>query len=315
MKLSIIIPVYNTEKTLNRCINSVIKQTCEDYEIILVDDGSPDNCGIICDNWMEKDNRIFVIHQSNQGLSDARNTGLKIAKGEYVTFIDSDDAIADNTLMELMHEIIIHPEYDLLEYSVYIAYESTKQRMLILHDQLYYNVVDEYWLGNKAYTHTYAWNKIYRRSLFNNIRFPQGLKFEDAYTLPLILKECKCICTTSTGLYYYYLNTDGITNSATGYDLKQLLIAHVNTFNNIRNIATDICKLIMYYMYIVNIQCDVYEQTDSKIILPEIHIELKCILKKDVPLKFKIKAIYLNIFGLKELCKINKLLHKTRRQY
>lgn len=310
MKLSIIIPVYNTGKTLDRCINSVIKQTWTDYEVILIDDGSSDDSGMRCDLWKERDGRIAVIHQHNGGLSNARNSGLKIAKGDYITFIDSDDAIADDTLMKLMQELICHPEYDLLEYPVYMAYGTKKQWIMTLPDGVYHRIVDDYWLACQTFSHTYACNKIYRKALFLHNYFPQGMKFEDAHILPAILKRCTCVRTSSAGLYYYYLNTEGITNTATGSDLSQLLAAHVSTFKDIRHKAKNRMGLMTYYMYIVNIQCDVCEQTGKGVILPRMHCPFIYFLKREVSLKYKMKALYLNIFGLNSLCDISKRLHK-----
>ena len=117
MKLSIIIPVYRAEDTLERCIGSILQQSFTSYELILVDDGSPDACPLLCDEYAGKDSRIHVIHKENGGLSDARNVGIKMAKGLYITFIDSDDAIGENTLQQLMEELYQHPDEDILEYS------------------------------------------------------------------------------------------------------------------------------------------------------------------------------------------------------
>ena len=111
MILSIIIPVYNNHNTLGRCIKSVLAQNINDCEIIIVDDGSTDNSGLLADEWAKKDKRITVIHKSNGGLSDARNRGLDIVKGYYVTFIDSDDELMNNTLLPLMHILNNHPSY------------------------------------------------------------------------------------------------------------------------------------------------------------------------------------------------------------
>ena len=116
MKLSIIIPVYRAEDTLERCIGSILQQSFTSYELILVDDGSPDACPLLCDEYAGKDSRIHVIHKENGGLSDARNVGIKRAKGLYITFIDSDDAIEENSLQHLMEELYQHPEVDILEY-------------------------------------------------------------------------------------------------------------------------------------------------------------------------------------------------------
>ena len=105
-KISVIVPVYKVEKYLDRCVRSVLAQTFRDFELILVDDGSPDSCPQMCDDWAKKDSRIKVIHQNNQGLSAARNTGIRAASGEYINFIDSDDWVADTLLSDLYRLLI-----------------------------------------------------------------------------------------------------------------------------------------------------------------------------------------------------------------
>lgn len=109
MKLSIIIPVYRTQDTLERCLESILQQSFTDYEMILVDDGSDDGSPQLCDEYARKDARIRVIHKENGGLSDARNAGIREARGEYITFVDSDDTMVDNTLENLIQEIQQHP--------------------------------------------------------------------------------------------------------------------------------------------------------------------------------------------------------------
>ena len=158
-KLSIIVPVYNVEKYIQKCVNSIINQTYSNLEIILVDDGSYDGSSVICDEWAKRDSRISVIHKSNGGLSDARNAGLDVARGQYITFVDSDDWLLSNTLAPLIETI---GDCDILEYSI--------EERLQLQDRIYDNI-DEYWIRESVYTHTYAWNKIYRKELFENIRY------------------------------------------------------------------------------------------------------------------------------------------------
>mgnify|MGYP000532574829 CR=1 FL=1 len=127
MKLTIIIPVYKVEAYLDFCLKSIVRQNVEDYEVILVDDGSPDGSGALCDAWLRKDRRFRVIHcLENRGLSAARNKGLDAAQGEYVTFIDSDDYISPNTLQANMELLALHPEADVLEYPVCVYHGTAK---------------------------------------------------------------------------------------------------------------------------------------------------------------------------------------------
>ena len=166
MTLSVIIPVYRVEATLDRCVESVLKQHVDDMEVILVDDGSPDKCPQMCDQWAAKDQRIRVIHKQNGGLSDARNAGIDVACGDYITFVDSDDWIADNTYPPLIDKMA---DIDILEYAI--------ADRLPLQEHIY-NDINEYWLQEQAYTHTYAWNKIYRRHLFNDVRYPKAVSLK-----------------------------------------------------------------------------------------------------------------------------------------
>ena len=286
MKLTVIIPVYRVEATLDRCVESVLAQAIEDMEVILVDDGSPDNCPTLCDNWAAKDKRISVIHQKNGGLSDARNAGLDVAKGAYITFVDSDDYLTSDTYGPLLDMV---SECDVLEYSV--------ADKLSLKDCCY-DDTNRYWLDVRAYTHTYAWNKIYKRELFDNVRFPKGKVFEDVFTLPLLLRRSKRVRTTSKGFYHYTQNEQGITATAGGQELAMLLDAHL-----LSGMPMD----DHYYMYLVNIQVDVWERTKAPFMLTERKVKTK-----GLELKTRLKAITLNTIGIKGLCIINKALHKVK---
>lgn len=292
MELSIIIPVYNVEKTLGRCIESVLRQSFQNFEMILVDDGSTDNSVTMVDEIARTDNRISVIHQCNQGLSAARNTGIKAAKGKYITFIDSDDFIAQDTYKGVMELLNAHPEYDILEFSVIEKYGSKAQHPLILDDCVYQDK-QEYWLKGQAYRHTYAWNKIYRRELFADIEFPKGKNFEDAHTLPKLMAAAKTIATTSLGTYYYCWNDVGITANANGQDLTSLLEAHLAYINGNNEIDAT------YYTHVLNIQLDVYEATKAMPLLPI------------RPFYGNLKLALLHLLGIKCLCKLNTLFHKT----
>jgi len=294
VKLSIIIPVYCVEATLDRCLQSIANQPFGDYEVILVDDGSPDGCPAICDQWAAHDNRIHVVHQANGGLSAARNTGLDLAQGDFVTFIDSDDYLAETTLADIMP---MADGVDLLEYPIWKFYGSIDQTLLSFPNQSYDNTT-QYWLQTKAYLHTYACNKIYRRWLFKNIRFPVGRVFEDAYTLPQLLRLSPRVMTTDRGTYFYCNNPQGITATARGQHLSQLLDAHLSA------------KMPMdatYYMHLLNIQIDVCEMTGNKPQLPFRRI------KPFGTFVQRTKAIIQNVLGIKGICRIIKLIHHLRQ--
>ena len=294
MKLSIIIPVYQVEQTLRRCIDSVLSQSFSDWEMILVDDGSTDESPKICDEYVKNYDKIHVIHKQNRGLSDARNVGIEHAKGTYITFVDSDDYLGDDTLKKVMRLMEIHPEYDILEYPIYEHFTLMDNEHQLLFDNHEYTDIKEYWHEEKAYTHTYACNKIYRKELFRNVRFPVGKLFEDVYTFPLLLKEAKMVATTAQGMYFYPHNPDGITVNADGKALSDLLEAHLKILPEMPDAD--------YYAHLLNIQLDVYELTGNPPIIP--------ILPYYSTLKLKL----LHIIGIKRLCKLSKTLHSLMRR-
>lgn len=222
MILSVIIPVYKVEQTLNRCIESVLIQGLDDFEVILVDDGSPDSCPEICDQWAKKNDCIKVVHKKNGGLSDARNTGIDIAKGKYITFVDSDDYLSKNTLVPLIQWLNQNTDVDILEYIV--KYDDESCKSLDLDDRKFHSTKD-YWQTTKAWCHAYACNKIYKRYLFDNKKFAKGKLFEDLLLLPEVLLIAKCVATTSHGYYNYCENTEGISRQVNISSVWQLLVA------------------------------------------------------------------------------------------
>lgn len=289
MKLSIIVPVYNVESTLDRCLESIVCQTFSDYELILVDDGSPDRCPQLCDEWANRDSRIRVVHKPNGGLSDARNAGLDVAQGDYVTFVDSDDYVDTDTYRQVLG---MADDYDLVEYSYWRHYGSKQQTLCQLTNHVYSDATD-YWLNGHAYEHTYAWNKVYRRSLFDGVRFPTGRIFEDAWTLPQLIKRASKMATCDAGIYYYCHNSLGITSTAGAEGLSMLLDAHLQ-------VLPDWCD-DRYYMHVLNIQQDVCLGTHQPPRLPTRKVN---ILGSGLNIKQRLKAIILNTFGMNSLCKI-----------
>ncbi len=305
MKLSVIIPVYRVEETLDRCLKSIVGQSFADMEIILVDDGSPDRSGQLCEEWAGRDKRIQVIHQQNGGLSAARNSGIGKAQGDYLTFVDSDDFIGMETYQPLMEYLREHPETDLLEYPVYWHYGGKEQRVMDFGAHVYDDTY-RYWLQGHAYEHTYAWNKIYRRRLFEEVRFPEGQVFEDVATLPQLLKHCRCVATSQEGLYHYCLNPQGITAQAQGAELEQLLTHHLGIIQDERLLDS------RYYTHILNIQLDVCELAGSAPLLPMRPVNP---FGTGLSSGNRLKAFVLNIIGIKKLCKLNILIHQLSRHH
>ena len=208
MKLSIIITIYNNEDTLFRCVESVVAQNVDNCEIIIIDDGSTDGSGALADKWAKNDERIAVVHKPNGGTSDAKNHALDVVKGDYVTFVDSDDELSPNTLQPLMQMLHEHPEYDILEYSVLQNVGSGHECPLTLNNHLYHNALD--WLSVNGCSHCWMWNKIFKRKMFDNLRFPvERRRFEDMWMMSELIAKNPVIATTSHGTYKYYFNAKG----------------------------------------------------------------------------------------------------------
>lgn len=213
--ISIIIPVYKVEKYLEKCIQSVINQTYKNIQIILVDDGSPDNCGKICDEYAERDQRIEVIHKSNGGLSDARNKGLEIAKGEYIGFVDSDDYI-EADMYEVLYNLLKQYNADV---SICNFYTVSQEKIAIknadngIKEYNRIEILKEILLDNNI--QSYAWNKLYKKDLFDEIKYPVGKKYEDIGTTFYLLEKCNKVVVTGKPEYYYINRQDSIVNNVT----------------------------------------------------------------------------------------------------
>ena len=182
-EVSIIVPVYQVEKYIAQCIESVLNQTFQDFELILVDDGSKDRSGIICDSYAAKDDRIIVIHTENRGAAAARNTGLDYAIGRYISFLDGDDYLDENMIARL-HEVIEHSEYDMVVCDFLNLLPNEKDNFIIhLREQTVNGrEVLEHLKNEKSYgVWTIVWNKIYKREILENLRFPDGKYFEDEF--------------------------------------------------------------------------------------------------------------------------------------
>lgn len=288
MKLSVIIPVYRTERTLKQCVDSVVEQDWKDMEVILVDDASPDSCPALCDQLAAQYPSVCVVHQAHGGLSKARNTGIQHATGDYITFVDSDDTVEPQTYGKLETVLVQHPDYDLIEYPVLEHAHSAHEHLLTFEPKEYTDM-RQYWLEGQAYLHTYADNKVYRRWLFHHVHYPEGRVFEDVITLAWLLRYCHKVATTNLGRYNYQYNPEGITATADAKALQDLLDAH----NTILPTMHD----ARYYAHVVNIALDVYDASGK---VPQL---------ARLPYWQTAKLFVNRIFGLRVLCIIHKHLH------
>ena len=203
--LSIVTPVYNVESFLDRSVQSILSQSYRDIELILIDDGSTDGSSSLCDELAKKDSRVKVIHKENGGVSTARNVGLEIASGEYLTFVDPDDFLAPDTYLANMEYLISHKDVDILQYPYcnYISddeilnYHRPAEHLLVGSEQIFSN----WWSGSPL--EYVIWNKIYKRSLWDGVRFKVGHISEDTCLVPQFVSRAHSIYISEKGLYYY----------------------------------------------------------------------------------------------------------------
>ena len=237
-KISVIVPIYNIEKYIDQCINSILKQTFIDFELILVDDGSSDNCPAICDYYAKNDKRIIVLHVKNGGPSYARNTGLDYciqhSKSEYISFVDGDDYVSDNFLEVLYRQIGVSD----LCMCDYFSFKDDDPDIIIRESNIISLNQRGFWnMPSNNQTAVVLWNKLYKKSLFYNIRFPVGQIFEDGLTIYKIISLCNNISFVPRTLYFYRRRANSIMAMQ---DLKSKEIVFFNI-----NYSIDRC--IFYY--------------------------------------------------------------------
>ncbi len=248
--ISVIIPIYNVEKYLVQCLDSVIEQTYKNLEIILVDDGSPDNCGGICDQYALKDHRIKVIHQENRGLSEARNSGMDIMTGSYFAFVDSDDVI-NSRFIEVLYNLLKQHNTDISMCEFYIFNDNEQIENMIPEQSVNIAVMskEEYangLLGYYTFHLSAVWNKLYKSSKYGNIRFHKGLRFEDSLFLADYLAiGASCVCTTAK-LYNYRKRPNSLTSKKDLNYILESIRASEYQYNTLKDCYGSKYKLKFY---------------------------------------------------------------------
>lgn len=219
--ISVIVPVYNVEKYLARCVDSIVNQTYKNLEIIFVDDGSTDLCPQMCDDYAEKDNRIKVVHKKNGGLSDARNAGMAVATGEYISFIDSDDYVSDD-FFECLLDVMNKENSDIAECSVVKLYEDNRfdefsddlsVKTYDTHDAMSALIAE-----NPFYQH--VWNKLYKTELVKDIPYAVGKLNEDEFWTYQVFGRANKVARLNKTMYYYFQRSSSI--MGVGYNIRRL---------------------------------------------------------------------------------------------
>lgn len=246
-EVSIVVPVYNAEKYLASCIDSILAQTFVDFELILVDDESKDNSGQLCEGYVQKDSRVKVIHQKNAGAASARNTGIAQAQGKYICFVDSDDLISPD-YCKILHNLLDGTRFD---FSVCGSYRFVEDNAILTT----YNGVSGV-LSNAEYLYAQLqkksefgfWNKMFRRELFNELCFVAGRRNEDViFSCDIAQKlHCGVVCTDEQ-LYFYRMNDEGVTAKQNKKADPDMIYAGAYLVDTAKKIYPEIMNQCLYY--------------------------------------------------------------------
>lgn len=240
--VSIIVPIYNVERYLDQCIISLIHQTYKNIEIILVDDGTKDSSGKMCDKWANQDKRIKVIHKKNGGLSDARNKGIEAAKGEYIAFVDGDDWVSINFISDLLKAAIDNKaELSICRFAevfadgrVQVNCRTPEKTKILSRKDFFKKILEDREITN------HVWRKLYRKDLIHKNLFPVGKNFEDIYTSPEIGKRAKRIVEIPNIDYFYRQNDAGIVRSTSSKNIQDHLTSIIHAQKNIVDVEPDL---------------------------------------------------------------------------
>lgn len=299
--VSVIVPVYNVEKYLARCIDSIRSQTYRNIEIILIDDGATDSSGSICDHFSKMDKRISSIHKENGGLSSARNYGIRLSQGEYFCFIDSDDLIHPQYIEILVEGCLNnHAQLAMAYYKPFFdESEITKSSINSFNTR----VMSGNEIAKLLYTKEYvqaviACNKVIHRSLLQEITFPEGRIYEDEATTYKIMYQAKKAVVIPIELYFYYQRQGSITKSGFSLKRKDYLMAlkeRMNFFKNKGNVEQQMLagKLYFYDLKAFLLMLKI-NHVDDKDLKTEIQIEIKNTynIVKKLPMKFKTNTLF-----------------------
>ncbi len=256
--VSVVVPIYKVEQYLKKCVDSIIKQTYKNIEVILVDDGSPDNCGKICDEYAQKDKRIKVIHKENGGLSEARNFGLDKAKGEYICFIDSDDFVSCEYVEKLLiaalinHSDIAACNFKYIDEDGKISVRKEKEDKVYTSSEA---IKDIFTLDQN--TEIMVWNKLYKRTLFtdNHIKYPVGKIHEDNFTTYKLYDKANSVALISDKLYYYLQRENSImaTFNKKRFDVLIAVDEIKEYFKDRKEFEEEVsCNELLVYLSLIN---------------------------------------------------------------
>ena len=264
--ISIIVPVYNVEAYLAKCVDSILAQTYTNLEIILVNDGSSDGCGRICDEYAKQDKRIKVIHKQNGGLSDARNVSIDVATGEFITFIDSDDYVTDDYIMTLYSLIEKYEcKVSIALYNTFVEGSKPKVVNRVYREDCQTNIkaIEEMFYQEKY--DTASWAKLYHSSLFaTGIRYPKGIVYEDLATTYLLIFQSDKVAFCNRRIYNYLLRRDSIEGSSfsskkmdSALKVCELMESHLDILGKVMQAYQ--CRMMSFFFHLLLKMPDGYE--------------------------------------------------------
>lgn len=304
--ISVIVPIYRVEAYLSACIDSILNQTYSKLEIILVDDGSDDQCPLICDEYHKKDDRIRVIHKENGGLSDARNAGLDIATGTYICFVDSDDAIHPSFIQTLYEDLTTtNSDLAICHYESVLEIPNTHEiKTSAKHVYTQKDILDVFY-GKESLAIVVSWNKLYKKHIWTHLRYPKGKIHEDEFVIHYVLDQVSHV-VIDEGKYYYYRQREGsITNhySAKRLNALEALEERIQFYAK-KNEKLSIQTTYQYFFAIINHieqmgKQESYEE-EKKILQKKLTVLWKKLIKrKEIPFLKKVKLfLYKMKYGI-----------------
>lgn len=307
-KVSVIVPIYNVEKYLEKCIDSIISQTYSNIEIILINDGSTDNSELICKKYENTDRRIRYYKKENGGLSSARNFGIDRANGDYLVFVDSDDYVSKEMISILLNVAILN-NADIVECNFLEFSENNKIKESNIDNIVDSKCYSSYEAINSLVCNTgitpIAWNKIYKRQIFSQLRYKEGIYHEDEELIVKLLSSANNICKIDVPLYFYMIRNGSITNSK--FNKKHLDIIKIME-DRIQTLKELNCNDFIVDLTIVRFS-NICNELYVKMTMSNVHLEserkslsilrrklIKNVLKSKAPLLKKLKALQYYIF-------------------
>lgn len=320
--ITVIIPVYNVEKYIDRCIQSVLQQEYKNLQIILVDDGSTDRSGKICDSYKESDKRITVIHKENGGLSSARNCALDIANGNYITFVDSDDWLHKKAIVHL-YEILKNENADVSGIKLHPVYDEVSiVKTEIINNYTIFSKIEAFkTFLFEGYLTPCACGKLWASKLWLGIRFPDGKLFEDQYTIYKVIEKADILVLSDSELYHYYKRPDSIGHSPFSkrtYDLYDAVNIECDYIcSNYSEISTEanIARLSWHLVFINMMLRSSYR---DRTLIKKTQIKARKYLGNCIRSKYlrKIRKVQIIVFGYcLPLYKVLYYLYKIRHKY